>query len=356
MLQLARHGEGWVGHAAASLALPAGLPAAGPQRAEALARIIRQICAAGGFVGKRVVSCLPSAAIQYKNLRMPKMPPDEMAAAIQWEAADRFKVGADTMRIQYFDAGEVHQGEELRQEIIVLATPRTLVDEHLDTILRSDLKPDAIDAIPGALARSTVLSADAQSSPQMVLDLGYSASKVLITHQGRVAFFKVIDIGGQRLDQMVAQTLNLQLPDAADVRRRFQRGSQPDAQGAATGAAPFGLTRHENVERAVIEATRSFAGDLTKEIGLCVRYYSVTFRGSRPEVLRVVGGEAHAPRLAQLLAEGAGVQVDSSLPLSGIDLSPIATRGQTPGDLSEWAVAAGLALRTQVAQVKRSAA
>ncbi len=269
---------------------------------------------------------------------------------------DRFKVGYQTMQIQYFDAGEVHQGEVSRQEIIKRRLPRTLVDEHLDAILRSDLKPEAIDATPGALARSTSILADAQNSPQMVLDLGYSTSKVLITHQGRVAFFKVIDFGGQKMDQMVAQTLNLQLPDAADVRRRFRRGTQPGDPDQASGATPFGLTRHENVERAVVEATRSFAADLTKEIGLCVRYFSVTFRGGRPEVLRLVGGEAHAPRLAQMLAEGAGVQVDASLTLAGIDFSPIANRGQTPGDLSEWAVATGLALRTQAAHAKRSAA
>jgi hypothetical protein len=51
----------------------------------------------------------------------------------------------------------------------------------------------------------------------------------------------------------------------------------------------------------VFDATRSTMEELGREIGLCLRYYSVTFRGQRPNKLRLLGGEAADPMLLGVL-------------------------------------------------------
>lgn len=353
MLQLERRGAGWAATAALSRVLPDDLPAEGAQRTAALGRIIRDMLREGRFQGRQVVSCLPATGLQYKNLRLPKMPPDELRSAVQWEATDRLRLGAD-MSLQYFDAGEVRQGEDLRQEIILLAAPSRLVQEHLQMLLDGGLTPLAIDAVPSALARAMdpAREADLESPAKLVLDVGSSSTKVLVVRHGRVLFFKLIEVGGRTLDETVAQHLSLPLNDAAEVRRRLQHPHAADEGDPVL----FGSTRRQSVERAVFEAMRVKIGELAREIGLCLRYYSVTFRGHRPNDGLLIGGEANEPQIAKILTAELGLRVEPARPLDQVDLSATPILAEADRPLSDWAVAVGLAMRTAERAVKRGAA
>jgi type IV pilus assembly protein PilM len=332
----------WAVLAAAARTLPLDLPAKGRARQEAVAHAIAELLDSGGFHGRRCVSCLPADAMQYKNLRVPQMPAADLCSAIEWEAKDRLKLDTAQAILQFYAAGEVRQGEELREEVILMAAPRTMVDEHVQILNDCGLDPVAIDAVPSALARvlASPAAADAEPKLEVILDVGYFSSKVIILRNGRVMFFKLIDIGGRKLDEMVAQHLNLPLADASELRHRVQGSGQADSE-------LFGSTRRETVERAVYEALRATVGDLSREIGLCLRYYSVTFRGQRPDKALLVGGEVHETQLAKMLAEGAGIAIEPAEPLRHADLKGFGPAMSRDGRYSDWAVAAGLSMRPE---------
>ena len=356
VLQLAPSPKGRaVATAAACRTLPADLPAEGPARVETLTALVQDALAATGGGGQEVVCSLPATAVQYKNLRLPKMPADELAAAVVWEAADRLKLDPETTRLQFFDAGEVRQGDELRQEIILLAAPATTVDEYAAVLLACDLRPLCVEAVPSALARtsgSQVTDTD-EDSIKVVLDVGYSTSKVLIVRRGRVVFFKLIDVAGNTFDKRVAQQLRLPLSEAAELRQRL--GSLEDSSASGQDERLFGAAGRDSVDRAVHEALRVPVDELSRELSLCLRYFSVTFRGRRPDAVQLAGGEARASQLDALLAEGAGIQVapvdvTTQVDFGGVDPALTADGG------SDWAVAAGLALWQAPRRGRRSAA
>ena len=354
MLQLAPAPGGYAAVAAACRALPADLPAQGDERVELLAPLILDMLADSGASGREVVCCLPATSIQYKNLRLPKMPADELPAAVAWEAADRLKLDPDTTRFQYFDAGEVRQGSELRQEIILLAAPVATVDEYVQVLLSCDLRPQCIEAVPSALARSSGSRPTdaADEAVHVILDVGLATSKVLIVRRGRVVFFKLIDNAGRTFDQRVAQQLRLPLSEAAQLRRRLW----PEESDVAEDQALFGSAGRESVDCAVSEALRAPIDELSKELGLCLRYFSVTFRGRRPEAVKLAGGEARGPQLAKLLADGVGIQTEPVSLAELVDFAPAGPALAAPGAHSAWAVAAGLALWRPARVDRRSAA
>lgn len=356
--------------AAASRTLPTDSPPDGAERCGLLTELIRDMLTSQPFVGCKVVSCLPVTAIQYKNLRLPKMPADDLHAAVEWEATDRLNLPSDEVYLQYFNAGEVRQGEELRQEIIVMAAHRAAVQEHLAMLTGCDLQPVAIDVVPGALARclGRFDPADLQAPARVVLDMGFSSSKVVIVRNGRVVFFKLIDIGGRKLDETVARHLNLSVAEAAELRRRL-RDDEPEGEG---DSVPFGSTGRENVKRAVFEAMRSVVQDLSKELQLCLRYYSVTFRGRRPEQVTLVGGESRDPSVVEVLADGTRVAIEPAQSLNHVDLSPLKpspdggeasagdaeppSRSTANDDPRLWAVAAGLSMRPDARALRKRGA
>ena len=343
--------------AAAQRALPTDKPLTGEAYHEAVGEALKAMLDRGGFRGRGVISALPAHVMHFKNLRLPKMPPQELAQAVEWEAAERLQLGDTNVEVRYFDAGEVRQGDEVREEVILMAAPTAFTEAHVNTLQRCGLKPIAFDVAPAALARCVGDASDASNldAPgHVVVDVGYTSSKVLIVRRGRVLFFKLIDVGGQKLDDMVAEQLGLSRAEAAETRHR-----QLDAQANEDNGgheALFGAGRGEEVQRAMYEAMRPAMADLAREVSLCLRYYSVTFRGERPGHIALTGGEAHQPALSALLAEGTGVEVSALDPLADVALGSWGSVVDAGAGRAAWTVAAGMARRRETSATKRRAA
>jgi type IV pilus assembly protein PilM len=355
LLQLERRGESWRVIGAAKASMPAEAIGNVAVREQYLADTLPALLAAGDFSGRQVVVSLPATSVIYKNLRVPHMPADELKSAVEWEASDRLRIDSHELRLQFFDAGEVRQGDDLREEIILLAVSRTEIETHVDTLVRCQLKPAAIEVVPSALARAldSKECGNIHESGMVVVDVGYSSTKVMVTRHGRIAFFKLIEVGGKDIDKSVAGHLNLPPVEIAAMRRQIAQSRYSPGEAKAE---LFGGKHHDNLERTIAEAMRGVVSDLAREIALCLRYYSVTFRGARPEVVKLVGGEAHDPQLSHILAESAGVVTEPANPLQMVDPASIPQSDDFQGMNCDWAVAAGLSMREVHKAHKRGAA
>jgi hypothetical protein len=94
--------------------------------------------------------------------------------------------------------------------------------------------------------------------------------------------------------------------------------------------------------------------EISREIGLCLRYYSVTFRGHRPEEAWIVGGEAGNAWLWARLCEDTALKPSPHDPLSALDLTSVQSVVGGPDKWSGWGVAAGLALRSNGLRKRKS--
>ena len=86
MMQLGYDGDKTFAVAAAMRTLPDDVlkKERGPCYHQAVADAVRDMLSSGHFHGHQAVTTLPAAAVQYKNIRLPKMPYDELASAVQW--------------------------------------------------------------------------------------------------------------------------------------------------------------------------------------------------------------------------------------------------------------------------------
>ena len=119
----------------------------------------------GGFTGHSVVTALPREIVHIKNLRLPLMPAAELPAAISFEARNVFPFNAESAYVDYLTAGEVRQGAEARQEVIVLAAKHGDVDAFVERLDRVGLRVASLDAEPCvSIARSNASSAAATTN------------------------------------------------------------------------------------------------------------------------------------------------------------------------------------------------
>lgn len=298
--------------------------------------IVRKLLRSGLFHGQEIITSLPREIVHVKNLRLPIMPAADLEAAVQFEARNIFSFDTDASLIRHLPAGEVRQGSDTKLEVIAIAAQQQEVEAFLEQLHRSGAIVDSLDFEPCALYRATerfIRRREDESEVYVIVDIGARQTQVLIGKGRDISFCKPIEIGSTRLQKDVARKLGITEDEARGLRRRQIESTDPAAAADV-----------DSVRQAVCDATRSTIEELSREIALCLRYYSVTFRGQRPGKVRVVGGEAGDPQLLSILSASLPIPVETGRPLLSVDTSKMKPADRR-GSMSEWAVAMGAGLK-----------
>ena len=316
MVQVEAAGEAKVRAAASRRYDGEGWRSAGP----AVADLLR----GGRFKGRRVVAALPRGMARIKTVRLPgDAPAADDAARLSEEARAGLGIDlADGSWVTHFLPGEPLRRGEGREGLLVAAR-RADVDAYVAAlhgwgceVAAIDLEPQALFRAVGRLGRRDRDRLDAA----VVADVGGRATRVVIGRGEDIGFYKPLTTGGEAILRSVGEALGLSEADAR-VLCRGESGGGRDIVG-----------------RAVANARRLVVDELARELALCVRYYSVTFKGRPPGRVQLCGGSADAAlrdALAAALAPTLPMDVDLRPPLDGMG----------PGDAAAYGVAAGLALR-----------
>ncbi|HUX00323.1 MAG TPA: pilus assembly protein PilM [Phycisphaerae bacterium] len=307
-------------------------------RREVVVEGIRRSLREHPFRRREAVMALSDEHLAVRNIRLPGMSEEERATAVNWEAQNKFPFDTATAVIQHVRAGEVHQGDQVLDEIILLAAPRAEVDLQIALAREARLDLVSLDAPCCALFRGFERFLKRREDENVVsafVDLG--ARTTIVMARGReIVFVKAIPIGGAVFNRAVAECLELSATEAEALRRRTAR-RPPKGPEDDDGS--------DQVGRAVFDAIRPHLEDLANEIGLCLRYFAVTFRGGPMETVVFVGGEAHDPAVLEALAARLGVRAEVGDPFRNVRTDEIGPVLDRRGCRSEWATVFGLSLK-----------
>lgn len=331
---------------------------------------VGRMLGAAPFRGRRVVVALPPEILHVKNYRLPPMPLAEIDSAVRLEVRNLFPFEPDDAAVQCIPAGEVRHGNDVLQEVIVVAARREDVDRYVEHVHACGLTVDSVDVEPCALFRSVerfIRRREDEQEVHVLAHLGLHSTQVVIGKGREISFLKTIDIGAMRFHQAISTKLGISLSEARALRGRLLEGAdagtpaprpfaeklppapgtsgdQPrDLPGTAAGTSAAALHR-DPVRQAVCDATRSAMEQLARELSLCVRYQSVTFRGHRPTRVRLLGTEAADGYLQSILHSVLNITVEAGRPLFNVDASRMREQDRR-GPASDWALALGLSLK-----------
>jgi type IV pilus assembly protein PilM len=295
-----------------------------------LAKVLRE----QKFIGKCAVTSLPSSDVEIKSMRLPNMPEAELAPAVAFEARERFRDLAEDVVLRSIPVGRVGRAGDEQQEVIVLAASKAAIDGRLKLLTELGLVVAGMEPAANSFFRPferfLQRASDAPRSNAFV-DLGGRGSRIIIAQGGNIVFLKTCPVGGEVFDDLVAQALSIAPRRAGALRRRCLQ---------AEGDSPVQSDR-----ASVMEAVKPALDQLGKEIGLCLRYFAVTFRGERPERLTCGGSEVTSPAVLDHLAEVVQMPVEVGEPWRGIDCRGLFSDADLASGLPEWTAAVGLALK-----------
>jgi type IV pilus assembly protein PilM len=316
---------------------------------------IRRMLAKGNFHGKNVVSCLPSGDLKIASLRLTEAEGEKAEQVLRREVAQRFGLDPDKDAMDYIVAGNVRQGDEIKNELILFATNNEIVKSHIEMLELAGLRPIAIDTIPCALFRSFERSLRRQEDREyavIYIDVGSRYTTVVFGRGGEICFVKQIKIGAGDFNREVASKLSISNNEAEILRGELQAESSslmPKSHSVAQTSSESVQKIDASTRQIMIDGISKIADGLAKEISLCLRYYTVTFRGRRVERAVLTGGGGYEKILLDVLRRQLTVGIEVAQPLRGFDLSNERANlnfyGDRRGLLCEWTVAVGLSLK-----------
>lgn len=230
------------------------------QRAEAAEALLKDL------KGSPVVSCLGDAATLVRQISFPKMPPRQLAQAMEFEARKHMPYDPARMLLRYQVLAEDRKSSTC--QVLLVAVARDALREHQALLKRLGLEPYAIEVSPLALANVSLLAAAEAEETMVVMDMGFCGTLITI-HRRQGMFFS----------RYIPWNVGL---EGGEVKGEF------------------------GLEELVVEIRRSLA-----------YYDNVTGRMGFSRVM-LAGGGAMLQGVSSLLQEKLGLPVEPLNPLAGI--------------------------------------
>jgi len=316
---------------------------------------IKRMLTEGHFHGNNVISSLPNDGLEITSLRLAEAQSDGIEQALRKEVVQRFGLDPDEDVMQYVIAGNVHQGDEIKNELILFAAANETIKSHIELLEQAGLKPVSIDTIPCALFRSFERSLRRQEDRErtvVFVDVGNQFTTVVFGRGGEISFVKQIPVGGEKFNEEIALKLGVEIGEAEMLREALQMEKSFSTPTPDLLEQPVDGNEQKleaSTRQAIVDAVSVVAEKLTREISLCLRYYTVTFRGKRVEQAFFTGGGAYEYILLDVLKRQLAVEIEVAQPLKGFDISRerenLKFDSDRRGLFCEWAVAVGLSLK-----------
>lgn len=144
---------------------------------------------------RQIVSALPETFVFSKTVQMPKMTDKEYLVAIPNEIADFLPISINDV---YFDYQILvaHPDEPLN-DILVVATPKRLVDDFVEMAQLAGLELVALETKPLAVGRAII--GDKNKEGSLVIHIGSEYSRIAIWDDGNLKLTTTVNTGQNQL-------------------------------------------------------------------------------------------------------------------------------------------------------------
>ncbi len=302
---------------------------------------------------------LASPRVVVRQIEMPEMTRDELASALQFQAAELIPIPLDDAVLDFAILGPTTPGDggERRMLVLLAAVQEATVHRLVSAVEAGGLQVAAVDLVPLALIRplarsaremalvgASVGSASVDGSEsggvaladrvgaEGIVSFGGGVTSIAVHELGVPRFVRVLGTGGRELTDAIASELDLP-PETAEALKR-QLGNPP-------GHEP----RHEELVARARGAIERPLSVLLDEVRSSIDYYRNQADSSPLVRIVATGGAAQLPGLTDRLSALVGVPVEDARPRELVALGDIGFAEEELPRLDPYLPAAvGLAL------------
>ncbi|HUD11592.1 MAG TPA: type IV pilus assembly protein PilM [Candidatus Saccharimonadia bacterium] len=286
------------------------------QIAAALKPLLKQM-SFGHISATRVAAALPVAKVFTRVLQLPPMNPADLSQAVQLEAEQYIPVPIPDL---YIDHEIIETGGE-RNEVLMVAAPRAIVNSYVQLFDLMDLEVALIDSSLSAAMRA-IQASTPLTKPTLVADIGSTAIDLAV-HDKVVRLTDTIAMGGDNLTAQLVKDLGLKAEQANEIKYKF-------------GVGPSGL------QPKVMASLGAPLNKMCAEMRRVIKFYQDRSEHRRKiEAIIVGGGSASMPGFLEYMSSQINLPVIVADPWTGLSTKHL--QGVSKYDAPMYTTAIGLA-------------
>lgn len=298
--------------------LPAGLVVDGEiADVDLFARELKALVASHKLRGRTVHLAVSNQKVIVRNIDMPEMTEEELAGAIQFQAQEYIPIPVDEVVLDSQIIGK-HVGSDgsSRQEVLLVAAQRMMINALLSAVRRSGLKVSGIDVACLALVRALIPTtgllgnSGGPSVCRGIADVSSSVSTLVVALDGTMKFSRTVNFSSDRFARSLSELRGIPFDDAQSLVQRV---------GLAGPLPPD----KEFYSDEVIHETQATLGkvalELAEEIRRSFDYYQGQEYSTPVTELILSGRGALLRNLDSYLAESLRIPVTVGNPLAHVE-------------------------------------
>jgi type IV pilus assembly protein PilM len=287
-----------------------------------LASVIRDLVTQAKVSTSNVAVNLPSSRVFTTVVDMDRLPKDELGKSIRYQADSLIPTPVSESKIDWELLGD-SPIDKNKVEILLSSVPNKFIEERLDLLESIGLNVIAFEPDNMALTRALV-PADSVT-PQMIIDVGYSTTDIVISLAGAPHLMRVLPMGTESLVRAAIQNLNI------------------DEKQANQFVFKFGLDQNK-LEGQIYRAIIGTIELLTAEIDKSIKFFETRYNNTKLERIIVTGGASILPEFPLYLANKFGLNVEIGNAWRNVSFAPD-RQNELLAVSNQFSVAAGLAER-----------
>ena len=269
---------------------------------EAVADALKQMLRAANITATGAVCAVSGPTVIIRSVRVPKMSEASLRKSIRYEASKYISANVDDSMLD-FEIVRFAPDDPDQMEIMLVATPREMVESRVETMERAGIEPVAIDTEAFAVQRALVDCNRHQYDDDMLralVDIGATKTEVSLLSGTHFEFSRSIQIAGDSFTNALKNHLRVEATEAE------QRKTEIDLFFLVEGSGDA-----EDLE--LPRAIQSMLDELLREIRRSVNYYQSQLpEGSAAKMLGEIvlsGGTSQMKGIAPYMTARLGTDV-----------------------------------------------
>lgn len=297
--------------------LPAGAVADGEVADhDLLAGELKEFWSSHSFKGKNAYLGVANQKVVVRLLDFPRMSPNDLKGAINFEAQDHIPMPIDDAILDYVVLGPAGEGSDL-DRILIVAAQKDMIGRYASVMRAAGIRPQGVDVKALSLVRSTLPNAlfDDEGAI-LLLDVSTEITNLVVAQGGSPTLTRFIPGGSGYLAQVVSEVADVPEEEAERLlmNPRVRIGPEAvDGEGVSLGKEDdeFDPALMYDVRRGLEDAVQALAEDVQRSIE-----YHYSQPGSQEVAQVFVSGEgALVNGLDAYLGELLGIPTRRGTPL-----------------------------------------
>jgi type IV pilus assembly protein PilM len=288
-----------------------------------LAQTIAQLVSQAKVNTKNVAVGIPSSRVFTTVADVDRMPTGELAKAIRYQADSLIPTPLAESKIDWALLGD-SPADKTKVEILLSSVPNKFVEDRLDMLESIGLNVVAFE--PDNLALCRALASE-DATPQMIIDVGYKGSDLVLVAGGMPKLTRAIPTGMEAIIRSASQNLNV------------------DDKQAEQFVSKFGLSK-DKLEGQVHQAIVGAVDVLTSEVEKSIKFFQTRYPDQKLARITVTGAAAVVPEFPLYFANKFGMNVEIGNTWRNVQFGAD-RQNELLAISNQFGVAAGLAERSE---------